>query len=70
MILLYQSNTWICTHYFRFDVTRMEKHLRILHAIPVFYKNILWDIYSASGGIKLVNFVYFMYMEVYFWSQY
>ena len=33
--------------------------LRILNAISVFYKKILWDAYSAYGGTKLVNFVYF-----------
>ena len=33
--------------------------LGILKTISVFYMKILWDACSASGGIKLVNFVYF-----------
>ena len=38
-----------------------QECLRILNEISVFYKKIL----CASGGIKLINFVYFSTAEVY-----
>ena len=82
------SQHWICTHYFQFHVTGIEKlfclndyfsscagtfmkstfvsleYPRIRYVIPVFYKKILWNTCSASGGIKLVNFVHFTFLNI------